>query len=245
MRGGSLALTIDATHQSLEDRLRDATARTTVLGQPRDTYARTDAFLAATSRHLAAVDSAVLPMVRRRLPDGSSRVHEYLQQARRLEHSLAMLKARLYGEAHAVHASWPRVWTEVRRQLTRHNKMERALVEALIEELSPEERDDLAQSVYRSEIKAPTRPHPYTPHTGMAGLIARRLWAVADRFWDTAEGRVIPDPVRPRAHKADSLMAQYMLGIPHFDEKATVIEHRHRRHHEQVTPQPPAAPGTG
>lgn len=229
MRGNSLEQTIDATHRSLAARLAEATARTTLRGHPRDTYARTDAFLAATSRHLAAVDTALLPLARRGLAEGTSQVHEYLQQARRLEHALALLKARLYGEAHAIHVSWPRVWTGVRRQLTRHNRLERQLVEDLSELLTPDERDELAQKVYWAEVNAPTRPHPNTPHQGLAGLVARRLWALADRFWDTAEGRVVPEPVKPATHKHDSLMAQYLVADPHFDDHAPLVEHR--EHH--------------
>ena len=40
------------------------------------------------------------------------------------------------------------------------------------------------------ECHGPTRPHPHTPHTGLLALVARRMWAIADRFWDAAEGRV-------------------------------------------------------
>jgi hypothetical protein len=240
MRGDSLLITIDATHQSLNRRFEEATARTTALGQPRDTYARTDTFMAATSRHLSAVDAVLLPIAKRRLANGSGRVHEYLHQARVLERSMSLLKARLYGEAHAIHVKWPRLWTDVRRQLSRHNMLERQLVVDLSEVLSEEERDQLAQSVYRSEVKGPTRPHPYTPHTGVMGMVARRMWAVADRFWDTAEGRIIPEPVKPPAHKHDSLIAQYLVADPHFDDHAPLVEHHEHHHGHERGHQAPA-----
>lgn len=236
MTNSALELTVVATQSSLEGRLRAATSRTTLRGQPRDTYARTDTFLAATSRHLGAVDEVLLPLVRRRVPDGHDRVREYLHQARHLELALATLKARLYGEAHAVFLSWPRVWEDVRVELSRHNTLERELVARLLPVLADDEHTVLAERVYRSEVRGPTRPHPYTPHTGIAGLIARKMWAVADRFWDTAEGRVIPEPIKPRSHEhdADSLLAQYLMGEPHFDANATVVKHRH--------PKSPTAP---
>jgi hypothetical protein len=228
MRASPLALTIDATHTSLEQRLRDATGHTDPRGQPRDAYARTDAFLAAASRHLAAIDDVLLPLVRRHLPDGPRRARDYLQGARELEQALALLKGRLYGEAHAVRVPWPTVWSDVRRRLLSHNALEREVMDELIGRLD-DDHDDLALRVYRSEVKAPTRPHPFTPHTGVPGTLARRLWALADRFWDTAEGRIIPPPVRPRKHRHDSLMVQYLMGTPHFDDKATVFEHHARR----------------
>lgn len=230
MQQSSLALTIDATHQSLEHRLREATGRVTGQQRARDTYARTDAFLAAVSRHLAAVDDVLMPLVRRRLPDGHDKRHTYLAAARDLEQSLALVKARLYGATYASHLSWPRVWRDVQSRLERHNEMESALVTELLPRLDPGEHGELARRVYQSEVRGPTRPHPLTPHTGVAGTLARRMWSVADRFWDSAEGRVIPEPVRPREHHGDSLMAQYLLGAPHFDDKADVFEHRHRAH---------------
>ena len=56
------------------------------------------------------------------------------------------------------------------------------------------------------------------------------MWAYADRFWDTAEGRVIPAPVAPRHHRHDSLLAQYLVADPKFDADATIVEHRHGEH---------------
>lgn len=231
MPASPLEVTVTATHQALTDRVREATSGTRARGRPRDTYARTDAFMGATSRHLAAVDDVVVPLVRRRVEGGGDLVVDYLQRARRLERALALLNARLYGEAHAIHVSWPRVWREVSTALDRHNESERQLVAALLPVLDGEEHTTLAERVYRAELAAPTRPHPFLPHQGLSGRLARRLWSRADRFWDAAQGRMVPDPVAPpsRAHAHDSLMAQYLMGEPHFDGTATVLQHRERR----------------
>jgi hypothetical protein len=224
--GDSLSLTIDATHRSLEQRLEGMLVPARGRRHTRDVYAAVDAFLAATSRHLAAVDAVLLPLVRKRVPDGAAFVHEYLDQARDLEMRLASLKARLYGEAHAVHLSWAGLCSDVRQELLQHNAMEQTLVGRLVTHLDASMLNGLAQQVFRYEVTAPTRPHPHIPHTGMPGRVARRVWAQADRFWDTAEGRVIPDPVRPVPHRHDSLVAQYLLGDPHFDIGASVLQHR-------------------
>ena len=79
------------------------------------------------------------------------------------------------------------------------------MVAELVRHGDPVEVDGLARRVFDAETHGPTRPHPRTPHTGFPGLVARRIWALADRFWDAAEGRVIPDPVRPAPHRHDSL----------------------------------------
>lgn len=222
---------VEATHRSLEQRLDEAMEQVTAATQPRDAYARTDGFLAVTCRHLAAVDEVLLAVVRHRLVDGAVRAKAYVHQARLLEQATVRVKARLYGEVHAAYLTWDEVWDDVRRELLRHNKLERALVDDLVTVLQPAEADALAAAVYQAEIKAPTRAHPYIPHNGYRGHLARRLWSVADRFWDTLEGRVVPPPVgaRAKAHRHNSLIAQYLVGQPRLDSRAPLIEHRRGR----------------
>lgn len=231
MSTNRLLVTIDATHRSLQQRLAEATHVDAARSHPRTRYARTDALLAATCRHLAAVDDALLDVASRRLPHGHERVKVYLEQARLLEHAMALLKARLYGEVHAAYLPWPDVWDVVRRDLARHNEAERTLVEDLAAAVGEAESDVLADKVYRAEVKAPTRAHPYLPHTGRLGHAARRVWSVADHFWDTAEGRVVPRPVSApsKEHSHDSLVAQYLVGEPLFDADAPLIAHRRDR----------------
>jgi hypothetical protein len=230
--GDSLALTIEATQRSLEERLHEALLPHPDPDRPRDNYAVTDTFTAATSRHLAAIEAVLLDRVRSAVPSGDELVREYLHVARQLEHTLALIKGRLYGEAHAIHLEWAELWETAHAQLREHNHLERRLVAMLIEHDDPVELDALAQRVFESETHGPTRPHPRTPHTGFLGLVARRIWALADRIWDAAEGRVIPAPVRPRPHRHDSLMGQYLVADPKFDADATIVEHHHgHRHH--------------
>ena len=229
--GHSLEQTIDATHRALDERMAAATAPHRDLTRPRETYADTDGFLASASRHLAAVEVVLLRPVSRAVPDGELLVQRYLGAARRLELTLALVKARLYGEAHAIYLPWQELWAVVERQLHAQNQAERELVSALLTHGPPAELDLMAQRVFDAETKAPTRPHPHLPHTGMAGTVARRVFAVADRFWDTAEGRVVPEPVRPPPRRHDSLLAQYLVADPLLDHDAKVMEHhRHRRH---------------
>jgi hypothetical protein len=224
----TLSLTVEATQRSLQDRLAECLAPAGLRARSRDAYAHTDAFLAATSRHVAAVEAVLVPSVRRQVPEGEPAVRDYLRVARRLEVTLSMVKARLYGEAHAIYLAWPQLWADVERQLTEHNRLERELVEALVASADRTELDVLARRVFDAETHGPTRPHPHLPHTGRLSPAARRLWAVADRVWDSAEGRVVPAPVRPQAHRHDSLLAQYLVGDPHFDDHASLREHRSR-----------------
>ncbi|HET6562928.1 MAG TPA: hypothetical protein VFG72_13715 [Marmoricola sp.] len=232
MNPNTLVVTVEATHQSLRQRLDEATRPRKEPEHPRAARARVNAFMAATSRHLAAVDEALLPEVARRMPDGRKRVTSYLHEARLLEQALVRLKARCYGELHMAHVPWAEVWGDVRRQLASHNEKELALTREVTADLAPDVSQALADRVYRAELRAPTRGHPYLPHRGLLGHTARRVWAVADRFWDATEGREIPPPVRPRPkdHSHESLLSQYLVGEPLMDADAPVVTHRpHRR----------------
>ena len=226
--GESLALMVEATQRSLEERLGEALSPHRDPRRPRDSFSAIDTFMAATSRHLAAVEAVLLRQVHRAVPDGDALVHAYLDAARRLEMSLVQLKARLYGEAHAIHVEWPDVWDRVQIRLAEHNRLELTMVDALVRHGDTEKVEGLARQLFDAERHAPSRPHPMLPHTGVLSPVARRVWAVADRFWDAAEGRVIPDPVRPATHRHDSLLAQYLVADPSFDDHAELIAHRHR-----------------
>ena len=240
--GDTLVLTVEATHRSLEQRLREALRPHRDPLRPRDNYAATDTFVAATSRHLGAVEAILLDPVRRCVPEGRDRVRAYLNAARRLEHTLAQIKGRLYGEAYAIHLTWPDLWADARSTLEEHNGLERQMVDDLVRYGEPVLLDGLARKLFEAEAHGPTRPHPRTPHTGLLGLAARRMWALADRFWDAAEGRVIPAPVRPPVHRHDSLMAQYLVADPKFDADATIVEHHKRGAVNQPGPVPEPGP---
>lgn len=229
MTTNRLVVTVEATHQSLLQRLDEA-ARPATRARPRERSARIDAFLAATSRHVAAVEEVLVREVRRRLPDGELRAATYLRSARALEHALTRLKARQYGEQHVAHLPMGEVLADAADALRRHDEEEMRLAQALAGVVEAGEVDDLTYAMYRAELRAPTRAHPHLPHRGAFGHAARRVWSMADRFWDAAENRVVPEPVRahPKDHSHDSLMTQYVTSEPRFDRAAPVFGH-HRR----------------
>jgi hypothetical protein len=87
---------------------------------------------------------------------------------------------------------------------------------------------ELAERLYRAEQRVPTRPHPYLPHQGVRGRVARGVAVRVDRFWDTAEGRMAPEPVQPRRSR-DGRMAQYFLADPHVAARGASAGKRYRR----------------
>lgn len=211
----TLDLAVSITHEALSARLDAArashgTARP--LHPSRGSYPETDTFLAIASRHLAAVSAVLVPVARRSLDDGDQVARDFVHQSRRLELAMGQVKAKLYGEAHAIHRSWSQVWGDLQEEFDTALRMERHLAENLHHHLTSAEMAELAERVYRAELRAPTRPHPFLPHRGLAGRVARRIAHGVDQFWDSTEGRMLPAPIHPH-HKA-GLMTHYLLGDP-------------------------------
>ncbi len=178
----------------------------------------TDWFYAIAAQHLAAAEDVLLPHVRR-LPDGRSRVNTYVGNARQLERSLRFLKGRQYGDSRAQHLRPDDVWQVIDRLLDEHEQLETEYSRMIGEELDGDRVNTLTEKLLTAEEVAPTRAHPFTPHTGAAGRLAHRMWRLADTAWDSAEGRVVP--TKYHAHpKRDSALSHYLRGsqMPDADE---------------------------
>jgi hypothetical protein len=197
-----LRRSIQQTHDGLAERLQAARAMSAPPEEPRQCHERIDVFLATASKHLHAVDAVLLAPARRQVPDGGQLVHDYLRSARDLEVVLAHVKAHEYGSVYETGYAWPGVWCDVRTSMFEHRRHEQVL----------------AVRLRNAEFAAPTRPHPYTPHTGLLGLVSRRVMHTADSFWDSVEGRMVPEP-RRAPKKEPGRFTQYLLGDPRFDEE--------------------------
>jgi hypothetical protein len=213
-----LRTSIQHTHTGLTERLEAARRPGAPPGQPRGPQERIDLFLAATSKHLHAVDAVLLPQARKRVPDGGSLVHDYLCSAKDLEVVLAHVKAHEYGSVYESGYAWPGVWSDVRAAMWDQGRHEEVLADRLTHALDDPQLDVLTDRLRSSELAAPSRPHPYTPHTGPFGLAARRVMHTVDRFWDVVEGRMVPEPERA-ARKPPGRVTQYFLADPRFDEE--------------------------
>jgi hypothetical protein len=207
----TLAHDLATTHHDLQHRLALASSARPDLRHPRDHYAAIDTFLAVASRHNAAMVDAIAPLVRD-LPGA----HDYLATSRTYEEALAQVKARLYGSTYAVARPWPEIWAEVHREIDAVFALERRLAEALLDE--DDGTEDLGTRLHHAELASPTRPHPWIPHQGPAGHLARAVARRVDRFWDAAEGRMVPEPVRHHDRTHQGRLTQYLLADPHLDE---------------------------
>jgi len=173
---------------------------------------QTDWFYAIAAQHLAAAEDVLLPHVRR-LPDGDDLVTRYVGNAKELERSLRFLKGRQYGDSRFVDLHHHDLWRQIDRLLDEHETMEATYSRQICEQLDSTHVNSLTEDLLEAEEVAPTRAHPYSPHTGTAGRFAHRMWRMADTAWDSAEGRVVP--TKYHAHpKRDSALSHYLYGTP-------------------------------
>lgn len=212
----TLAHDLESIHHDLRQRLDIAAGARPDLGHPRDHYIAIDTFLAAASRHNSAMVDAIAPLVRH-LPGGHDLAHEFLAASRAYEESLAQVKAKLYGSTFAVARPWPSIWEDVRHELDAVTRLETRLAEALLT-AEPDDPRDLGTRLHHAELVSPTRPHPWIPHQGVVGHLARAVARRVDRFWDSAEGRMVPEPVRHHDRRRQGPLTQYLLADPHLEE---------------------------
>ena len=212
----TLAHDLESIHHDLRQRLDIAAGARPDLGHPRDHYIAIDTFLAAASRHNSAMVDAIAPLVRH-LPGGHDLAHEFLAASRAYEESLAQVKAKLYGSTFAVARPWPSIWEDVRHELGAVTRLEVRLAEALLT-AEPDDPRDLGTRLHHAELVSPTRPHPWIPHQGVVGHLARAVARRVDQFWDSAEGRMVPEPVRHHDRRRQGPLTQYLLADPHLDD---------------------------
>jgi hypothetical protein len=213
----TLAHDLESIHHDLANRLALAAGARPDVRHPRDHYTAIDSFLAAASRHNAAMVDAIAPLVRH-LPGGHDLAHEFLAASRSYEESLGQVKAKLYGSTFAAGRPWPPIWQDVRHELDRVCDLERRLAATLLA-AEPDDPRDLGTLLHQDELASPTRPHPWIPHRGEVGRLARAVARRVDRFWDAAEGRMVPEPVRHHDREHQGPLTQYLLADPHFEEE--------------------------
>lgn len=186
----TLAATVRAAHIDLSERLKDAGLALEQRHPRREVMARLDSLLAPTARHVSAFSEVMLPVMRERIANGRMLANNYLAEVRQLERSLWVAKRRVYGEAHSQEISIEQMWHRLTRDLHQLMDTERALLDTVLTTLASDERKRLGARLAEIEEHAPTRPHRRLPHSGRVGHVSRKLFARADRLWDSLEGRV-------------------------------------------------------
>jgi hypothetical protein len=166
--------------------------------------------------HLAAIDYAIHPALRRAVPTARGD----LRMQRKLAHELQLLlrdvERRRAGDALAAHSPWLTLRDRILASLGDHAAAERDLIRALASEIGPDNTEALLTRYGDAMRHGPTRPHPHMANRGLLGRAAYRIDAVRDRFMDSLDGRTIPLPRVVRDRPKQGRWANYALGSADF-----------------------------
>jgi hypothetical protein len=206
-----------STHDDLSRRLQIARQMYGTRDDPRLQRHRIDDFLGATCKHLHALDQVLLPAYVR-LTGGRRLCHDYTASVKKLEVLLYHVNAHEYGSTIEGSFQWPTVWAAVAKALADQRAQEETLVRRLTDALDDDRLQGLTDQIRRVEPKEPSRPHPHQPHGGLLGKASRGMMRTADAFWDAAQGRIVPEPVRA-PKKQPGLLGQYLLASPRFKDE--------------------------
>ncbi|PSL06759.1 hypothetical protein CLV30_102147 [Haloactinopolyspora alba] len=208
-----ISAVLDA-HETLRAELDAARRAEPTQADPRRPVVLCDTFLATMSRHIATVEDVLYPRARRLLPRTDGLAAEQVRIARNVEHTMRAIEGTYYGDAYAPAGPREPWWALMADLLAEHDRAERVLLARLCAAMSPDELDELTVRFATVLERAPTRPHPYSPHSPRLSRWQHRFWAVADRMMDAMDNRVIPTKPRTRHGAPDSLLTQYLVGSP-------------------------------
>lgn len=172
------------------------------------------AAVAWSSTHLAASDSVLYPVARRRLPEGRRRVRAARAHDHLLQQALCRLDRRLTGASHLDALPLAAFVQKALTALRVHAENELELLELLLPRLDAAEQQELVDRMAAATDQAPTRPHPHTRHTLLSPLVAR-LDAMVDRARDVMDNRVVPGGRAPRPARPLGRWGCYAMGAPY------------------------------
>jgi hypothetical protein len=147
--------------------------------------------------HLAAVERAIYPAVHRRVPEARSRVRRQMAVDHQLQHALWCLDRRLTGNMASALTPVENLAARIRLLVQEHAAGEAALLAELCQFLDEDGQAVLVGDLAALVARAPTRPHPNTPHVRFTDPLTFALESWVDRIRDAMDNRTIPTP-RPR-----------------------------------------------
>ena len=172
--------------------------------------ARYEDEIASMSGHLAALESFVLPVARRRLSGTGLGAIDLRVQAHHLKRVLRRMEGRLRGGPRTGRSSTHDLHASMVKEFDALVAGEQEMVGHLNAQLDPVRRDRLVSVLARTSLRAPTRPHPHVPHIRGLSALAYRVCARLDRVLDTVDGRAL----HRRSPAASAAPAQAGFPVP-------------------------------
>ena len=197
-----------------------------------DTEDAYDAEVATLSGHLAAVEAVLYPVARRRLDGGRDEVAAQQRLSRRIERLMRLIEGHFYGEVHAIDMRVEPLQRQLAQLVQTSRRSESDLARRLDATLTTAQRRAVAEDFAAAIKHAPTRPHPYVPHTRVLARFAFHVCSLWDRAFDVMDNRHVPGPSPRRRLRPLTQWDRYVLA-PSFQESV------------QGGPQPPAPTSPG
>jgi hypothetical protein len=192
----------------------ESTTWATVGYDAEDAY---DAEVAALSGHLAAIEAVLYPVARHRLDGGRAVVATHQRLARRIERLMRLIEGRFYGDAYAIDRRVEPLQRRLASLVRAYRRSELELARRLDATLTTAQRRAVAESLDAAMEHAPTRPHPYTPHSRWLAKLLFRVCAVWDNALDVMDNRRVPGRKSWRRTTPLTLWDRYVLA-PSFEE---------------------------
>ena len=170
---------------------------------------RCTAIIATYCEHLAAMEMTVYSVARRRLPGGEQAVAVVEALAHDAELVMREMEERIGGDRFAAAGPFAQLQDRLEVAFAAHVEAERALVGRLQGRLAPAEHAALVTRLDSALRHAPTRPHPYGPHTSRLTPLAFPA-ARAGRPHARRDGQ----PARRRPSAAAAGAARQVGGLP-------------------------------
>ena len=174
---------------------------------------RCTAIIATYCEHLAAMEMTVYSVARRRLPGGEQAVAVVEALAHDAELVMREMEERIGGDRFAAAGPFAQLQDRLEVAFAAHVEAERALVGRLQGRLAPAEHAALVTRLDSALRHAPTRPHPYGPHTSRLTPLAFRLRALADHTLDVMDNRRGADHPPPPPPVRLGKWGAYLLGV--------------------------------
>ena len=198
-----------------------------------DTEDAYDGEVATLSGHLAAVETVLYPVARRRLDGGRDEVAAQQRLSRRIERLMRLIEGHFYGEVHAIDMQVEPLQRQLAQLVDTSRRSELDLARRLDATLTTAQRRAVEEDFAAAIKHAPTRPHPYTPHTRGLARFAFHVCSVWDRAFDVMDNRHVPGPKPQRRLTPLTQWDRYVLA-PSFQESTQ----------GGPQPPPPTSPGS-
>jgi hypothetical protein len=130
----------------------------------------------------------------------------------RIERSLRQLEQLYCGDALGAGLDGDWASHELVHRLNEQAALEHELLQRLTAVLTVEQQEELMAAYHHALERAPTRPHPHTPHGRRLEALVFFVNARRDRIMDTMDSRPIPTPHPLRKAVRNGRWSDYLVG---------------------------------